>query len=113
MYRMMLRFSLLRLEIVLTPTDFIPDRLIDSDKRCNRERERKRKRERVWERQRERERLAHICVGGIIFINPRNSRDRFCILSERRFSHCRSAIRYTITKYDCKRYYRYKLEELK
>lgn len=58
--RMMLRFSLLRLEI-LTPTDFIPDRLIDGDKRCSGgKRWRKRKSERVWGKERGRRNRAHL-----------------------------------------------------
>jgi len=86
--RMMLRFSLLRLEILLTPTDFIPNRLIDGDKHCNRERKKNRIEKR--ERERKREKGSRTFVRGIVFINPRNSRDRFRILSVHRFPHCSS-----------------------
>lgn len=61
----MLRFSLLRLEIPLTPTNFIPDRLIGGGgKRCNRE----------WKRERERKRENRSLTCPNMYINRYNSR---------------------------------------
>lgn len=79
---MMLRFSLLRLEIGPTPTDFIPGGLIDGDVPESNGERKEREREKESEKPRTR-----ICPS-VLFVNP--PRPVFVYYRIRRSPHCGS-----------------------